>query len=83
MSFTNEELDNILTTIRKENEKIMLDEDNDDNLHDDDKAPAEYYEGIWETLNEIRLKLNIPETDKSEYEPDEDVYENGEWHEIT
>ena len=78
MTYTNEELDKLLTEIRKNNEKNIYDEDNNDDLHDDDKAPPEYYEGVWETLNEIRSKLNIPETDKTEYKHDEDDNEDTE-----
>ena len=72
MAYTNEELDTLLTVIRKSYEKTSYDEDNDDDLHDGEKAPAEFYEGVWDVLDDIRKNLNIPETNKSEYKPDDE-----------
>jgi hypothetical protein len=69
MTKSDEEIDKILTTLRKTLEKKSQDDD------DEEGGGCIYYEGVWECLGRVRDALGIPETDKSEYK---DPLPNGE-----
>lgn len=73
------QIDDLLTTIRMDYEKRMRDEDNDDEMHDDEKTSCEYWEGIWSALDKVRDELGIPESNKSPYREPIPLGEIGIW----